>query len=533
MRLKRKILIALVMIVILAVLWPLMLHHRAMSQVEKYRKQLAAQGEKLTVAEIAPHPTADEQASAREALAAISGLGHAISNFPPTMKMLAPGRMFLTSKEESLPDPASSNLWPELQSQIERNSRKFDDLRAALKGLAGQVNLDYSMGAMLPLPHLAIQKRAALCLCAASLLELHQGQLDQSCEDLKACLALSRFLEHEPIMISQLVRMAVLQIALGQTWEILQHPGLQDKQLAELQSSWESIDPMSAAQSSLEMERHTMTDMFKAMRENDPRNTSNGPGPPVKQPGVIDQVGEALADPHKAADAAMDEGRFWLWKWQWSYEEELCTMQMLQAAIDSVRQMKREGAFVPALKGFDAATGKLFKSHANASRRFMLTSGPSFSETYHNFLRKLLVMEAERRLLVTAIALKRFQLAHQKYPEDLKELTPTYLAVVPGDAMDGKPLRYHRKDDGTFLLYSVGEDGVDNGGNPVPLAPTSKNISWTEAFDIVWPMPATPDEVEAYKKKALEQWNTKMQATKPRETPRSSSGAQASAPANK
>lgn len=534
MRLKRKILIAVVVIVILAVLWPVMLHHRAMSQVGKYRKQLAAQGEKLTIAEIAPHPTADEQASAREVLAAILSLGPAISNYPPTMKMLAPGRILLTWKEESLPDPDSSNLWPELQSQYQSRQQRFDELRAALKGPSGQVNLDYAMGAMLPLPHLASHKRAAMCLSAASRLELHEGQLDQSCEDLKACLALSRFLEHEPIMISQLVRVAVLQIALGETWEILQHPGLQDKQLAELQSAWESIDPMSAAQSSLEMERFIMTDMFKGMRANDPRYTSSAPGPPpANQPGFMDEVGQALADPGKAADAAMDQGRFWLWKWQWSYEEELVTMQMLQAAIHSVREMKRSGAFVPALNGFDAASGKLFKSHVNASRRFMLTSGQVFTGSYHNYLRKLMVMEAERRLLVTAIALNRFQLAHQKYPDDLKELTPTYLSVVPRDAMDGKPLRYHRKDDGSFLLYSVGEDGVDNGGDATPIVATSKNISWTEARDIVWPMPASPKDTEAYKKRALEQWNSKVQAAKQRELPSSSPTAQASARTNK
>ena len=32
--------------------------------------------------------------------------------------------------------------------------------------------------------------------------------------------------------------------------------------------------------------------------------------------------------------------------------------------------------------------------------------------------------------------------------------------------MDGQPLRYRRNADGTFLLYSVGENGKDDGGDP-------------------------------------------------------------------
>ena len=34
--------------------------------------------------------------------------------------------------------------------------------------------------------------------------------------------------------------------------------------------------------------------------------------------------------------------------------------------------------------------------------------------------------------------------------------------------MDGKPLKYKLKSDGTFILYSVGEDGLDDGGDPNP-----------------------------------------------------------------
>jgi hypothetical protein len=45
----------------------------------------------------------------------------------------------------------------------------------------------------------------------------------------------------------------------------------------------------------------------------------------------------------------------------------------------------------------------------------------------------------------------------------LTALTPEFMAEVPLDEFDGKPLRYRREDEG-FILYSVGTNLVDDGG---------------------------------------------------------------------
>jgi hypothetical protein len=103
--------------------------------------------------------------------------------------------------------------------------------------------------------------------------------------------------------------------------------------------------------------------------------------------------------------------------------------------------------------------------------------------------------------VVTAIALKRFQLKHGQWPETLAELSPEFLPAVPIDLYDGKPLKYHPNPDGTFLLYSVGEDGVDDGGDPSPAmssSSSSPNLNWTQTRDHVWPQPASPAEVQYF-----------------------------------
>lgn len=66
------------------------------------------------------------------------------------------------------------------------------------------------------------------------------------------------------------------------------------------------------------------------------------------------------------------------------------------------------------------------------------------------------------------IALERCRLARGKYPEKLDELVPEFLPGVPEDPYSAQGFVYKHGDDpaakGTYTLYSVGDDGEDNGG---------------------------------------------------------------------
>ena len=71
-------------------------------------------------------------------------------------------------------------------------------------------------------------------------------------------------------------------------------------------------------------------------------------------------------------------------------------------------------------------------------------------------------------MTLAVIALKRFQLRHGQLPPDLEALVPELLPALPYDYMSAKPLRYLLKPDGSYVLYSVGLDGIDDGGDPSP-----------------------------------------------------------------
>lgn len=62
-----------------------------------------------------------------------------------------------------------------------------------------------------------------------------------------------------------------------------------------------------------------------------------------------------------------------------------------------------------------------------------------------------------------AIAAERFRLQHDRWPSSLDELRIEFLSESPIDPFSQSPLHWAKHDEG-IVIYSVGPDGVDNGG---------------------------------------------------------------------
>ena len=70
---------------------------------------------------------------------------------------------------------------------------------------------------------------------------------------------------------------------------------------------------------------------------------------------------------------------------------------------------------------------------------------------------------AHVRLLIAELAVRCYQSDQGRAPTYLELLVPKYLQRVPSDPFSGQPLVY-RPQGTNWLLYSVGEDGLDDGG---------------------------------------------------------------------
>jgi len=81
-----------------------------------------------------------------------------------------------------------------------------------------------------------------------------------------------------------------------------------------------------------------------------------------------------------------------------------------------------------------------------------------------------------------ALAVLRYRLQHQRLPDSLDDLMPEFIDAVPIDPFGGQALRYRRQVKG-FVIYSVGVDGLDNGGSERDRKDRDKNYDLPFAVD--------------------------------------------------
>ena len=107
---------------------------------------------------------------------------------------------------------------------------------------------------------------------------------------------------------------------------------------------------------------------------------------------------------------------------------------------------------------------------------------PAISST----VRKSAAIQVSIDLARVACALERYRLANGEYPETLDVLSPKFIENVPHDIINGQPLHYRRTADGQFVLYSVGWNETDDGGQ---VALKENGAVDPEKGDWVWRYP--------------------------------------------
>jgi hypothetical protein len=188
-----------------------------------------------------------------------------------------------------------------------------------------------------------------------------------------------------------------------------------------------------------------------------------------------------------------------IWRFAWLDQDERRYLERTFGLIKSARQAARERSYPRTqLELEHVAAERPQKSFYNKLRYPQPYSIYALSRVPLRGIQA----ETEKSLTICAIALKRAWLRDKHYPLNLESLAPEFVSAVPIDYMDGKPIKYRLNADGTFTLYSVGEDGKDDGGDASVLPDkTSFRILWNRK-DFVWPAPATPEEVETFRKEA-------------------------------
>ncbi len=488
---------------------------------EKYQQQLRARGEPVKASELIPPPVPDDQnfamtpflaplfqftpgtqkwrdtnalaelqAFPREFNAAISEVKHeqiTISNsWVPRMVDLGAWDVALqlgtNARNRAETRLVTNNLKPAQAAKgvlgsLAQYEPVIEELRAASRRPQARFNLAYDAPnpAAVLLPHLALLKRMSQLLNLRASAELATGQTDLALADIDLMFYLADSIRDEPILISDLVRIAETQLVLQPLAQGIAQHQWSDAQLAGLEQKLLKLNFRADGRRVLEGERV----LFGG--------------------GVIDYIRNA---PNKFQ--AMSSLGFAGEQQNGGFDLVGATYAIAPSGWLDLEKVNYDRAFEELLLPvFDPSAQRVNPEDvrkANA-RLEQLTKhrGPGMFWQHRFFIGFLLpaVAKAVERSAyaqaavdeaAVACALERYRLAHGAYPDSLDALPPQFIARLPRDIISGEPLKYRRTSDGQYLLYSVGWNEKDDGG-VVALNKTGHAVN-SEEGDWVWrPVP--------------------------------------------
>ena len=321
----------------------------------------------------------------------------------------------------------------------------LQELRAACQMPYSRYPLNYDSESpfMIHLPHLAVLKSCAVMLQLRSLAELQLSQPDKALEDVRLGLQLADKVRTEPLLISQLVRIAMVQLMLQPVWEGLAEHKWSDAQLAAVEAELAKLDFPAAWATSMKSELGAQADELEhLLRQRDGFDELQG---------LINFAGNntKVRLPDKWVARLVPKG--------WFYQNEYrCARLMADYCIPLADAS--QGTFSPAVARRGAET-----LAADGTGPFSLAAG-LIMPVLNNAAPKFAYGQASVDLARTALALERCRLARGAFPESLDALAPQFVVKVPHDVIGGGPLQYSREPDVGFVLYSIGWNEKDDGG---------------------------------------------------------------------
>lgn len=423
----------------------------------EYLARMKQTGEARTLAEtVAQYSdrTNDSLAIITNAATALGSLGA-----PDLVHYESPGKVRVVWKSgqpywRSAATNAPIPSWQELDQQLARQAPALDELRRALA--RPEPNAGRSTNLYVTTTPLVELRSCAQGLATDCLDHLHFGRNELAIADLQALLGLVQIHREECRLVVQMIRMALAGEGTALTWQVLQNGDVTPGQLANLQRSWEEIQLLAA------LERGSLHGRFAAVE------MAEGW---LRQP---------VSDPVLTRD-------YWYSRFLQS-GDMLLILRNAEAQIEQARSLAQGVSWVQASNWLNQSERQLNAWDGPIGRwRYPMTS--IVHQNFGKFTLWCVRAELERRLTLTSIALTRFRRQYGHWPAQLSELTPEFLAQVPVDLIDGKPLRYQLRPGGRFRLYSVGMNGRDDGGDPQRV-PGGASVGIWDGRDAVWPEPA-------------------------------------------
>jgi hypothetical protein len=307
----------------------------------------------------------------------------------------------------------------------------------------------------------AVQKcrELAAALLARSMLRLGQGNVEGAWQDLLACHRLGRLLARGGTLIEGLVGLAIDAIASAGDLRFLSCAKLDARRLKQCLRDLQRLPPMPPPSEKVDLaERFFLLESVPLIERRGLRYLEGLVGTlPADARPLAEQIlnnvdwDPALRTANRWYDrlvAAMRiQDRAGREKKLDEIDKQLKELKARVSDADKLIELLPGGQATPAARG--KVIGELLVSLLVPAVRKVQQADDRLRQVADN--------------VTVAFALAWYQRDHGRYPKTLDVLAPKYLAKVPQDRFSGKGLIYRPADKG-YLLYSVGVNGKDEGG---------------------------------------------------------------------
>ena len=342
----------------------------------------------------------------------------------------------------------------------------FDLMREALKRPDARMDGDYTVPYEIPIVSFVNIRAVAQVLAQRAKCDLLLGQPDKALAELTLLNDSRRLMERAPTgkpitLVDAMVNVAVTGLYAQTIAKGFPNHTWQEPQLATLQKQLEQINLPAIVVQSFESEPAATARTLETVR------------------------------PARLAEWFGLHPRYWQWQlWPlvkftwlprgWIYQN-MATSARLVFTQTEVFDSKND--LIESKKNVNVAHE--FDGVATPYKFIAVEAVPNFTKAWQvTACNQTMVNEAQ-----IACALECYRLAHGEYPETLDAIVPQFIETIPHDIIGGQPLHYRRTNDGKFLLYSVGWNEIDDGGEESPHTEYGSVTDYTKG-DWVWPATA-------------------------------------------
>jgi len=369
--------------------------------------------------------------------------------------------------------------WPEPRTAaqdvlkaLSRYDAELDELEVASHQPYARFNVHYEEEnpAAILLPHLGALRQLSKVLWLRAVAELQAGDTEAAFADVNLMLTLADSIKDEPMLISHLVRLAMLEITEQTLWEGLCDHRWSDAQLKEFQQRLAGMDLLKELKRSMMAERTFGTEILKLI---------------IHKPEMVFELTDMSGSP-EVSEAQLVISRLipkgWLYFELVNYNElfdDYLLNVLPDEAVDLNATRVQEAGHEFSRQLSDLSSVKAFMQHRLLSKMLL----PALDRVPERSARA----EAMKDMAIVAMALERYHLAHHNYPDSLDVLAPADVTQLPKDPVTHENFCYEVNPDGSFRLWSVGWNGIDDGGKVLCEEHSGERRSASKQLDWVWP----------------------------------------------